>query len=80
MERARHLLLYHYLPLLLRNRINALVPRPTRAYVANWNCLVQHNVAFTMGHVKEMISSVTLNVYARLTTWDRVVNEVASRI
>jgi hypothetical protein len=30
-----------------------------------------------MEHVKEMLSLVTLNVYARLIIWDQVVNEVS---
>jgi hypothetical protein len=78
MEHARHLLLYHYL--LLLNHINVSVQKHIQVHVVKPNYLVHRNVVFIMGHVKEMLSLVILNVYARLIIWDRVVNEVFFKI
>jgi hypothetical protein len=68
MEHARHLLLL--------NHINVLVQKHIQVHVVNWNYHVHHNVVFMMAHVKEMLSLVILNVYARPIFWDQVVNEV----
>lgn len=74
MERVHHLLLCHHL--LLLNHTDVLVQKHTQVHVVKWNYHVHHYVVFIMEHVKEMHNLVILNVYARLISWDRVVNEV----